>query len=113
MALFSSRSSEEWLADYERSHQHPINRRCHTFGIPLIGLSLLCVPGALFLSPLWWGVGVSFTFGWALQFVGHAFEGKPPEFFKDWRFLLVGARWWLWKARGGGAARQPRPGAPR
>jgi hypothetical protein len=27
--------------------------------------------------------------------VGHAYEKKPPEFFRDWRFLLVGARWWL------------------
>jgi len=22
---------------------------------------------------------------------GHAFEGKPPEFFHDWRFCLWGA----------------------
>jgi len=22
-------------------------------------------------------------------------RGKPPEFLKDWRFLLVGLRWWL------------------
>jgi hypothetical protein len=27
-------------------------------------------------------------------------EGKPPEFFSDWRFLLVGARWWVAKVRG-------------
>jgi uncharacterized membrane protein YGL010W len=38
--------------------------------------------------------------GWIFQFVGHAFEGKPPEFFSDWRFLLVGARWWAAKVRG-------------
>jgi uncharacterized membrane protein YGL010W len=108
MALFSSRSFEEWLTAYERSHQHPINRRCHTFGIPLIGISLLAVPGALLSPPLWWGVGVLFSVGWALQFIGHAFEGKPPEFFHDWRFLLVGVRWWLWNARGGGTRDQPR-----
>ena|SRR5215472_5776029 len=36
-----------------------------------------------------------FLFDWVFQFVGHAFEGRPPEFFKDWRFLLVGLRWWL------------------
>jgi hypothetical protein len=34
------------------------------------------------------------------QFVGHAFEGKPPEFFRDWRFLFVGLRWWVAKMRG-------------
>jgi hypothetical protein len=35
-----------------------------------------------------------------LQFIGHFVEGKPPEFFKDWRFLFVGLRWWLAKLRG-------------
>jgi uncharacterized membrane protein YGL010W len=38
--------------------------------------------------------------GWIFQFVGHAFEGKAPEFFSDWRFLLVGTRWWAAKIRG-------------
>jgi uncharacterized membrane protein YGL010W len=38
--------------------------------------------------------------GWICQFVGHAFEGKPPEFFKDPRFLLIGLRWWFAKLRG-------------
>jgi hypothetical protein len=33
------------------------------------------------------------------QFTGHTLEGKPPESFKDWRFLLVGIRWW-WKRSG-------------
>jgi hypothetical protein len=36
-----------------------------------------------------------------LQLIGHAYEGKPPEFVKDWRFLFVGVRWWLWKLRTG------------
>jgi hypothetical protein len=31
---------------------------------------------------------------------GHAFEGKPPEFLHDWRFLFVGLRWWVAKIRG-------------
>lgn len=26
--------------------------------------------------------------------------GKPPEFFHDWRFLLVGLRCWMAKVRG-------------
>jgi uncharacterized membrane protein YGL010W len=41
-----------------------------------------------------------FVVGWALQFAGHAIEGKPPEFLKDWRFLLVGTQWWAAKMRG-------------
>lgn len=35
--------------------------------------------------------------GWVFQFIGHAAEGKPPEFFRDWRFLFVGLRWWGWR----------------
>jgi uncharacterized membrane protein YGL010W len=99
MALMSDRSFEEWLAQYEASHQHPINRRCHTMGIPLVGVSLLLVVPALVLPPLGWVAGVSFVTGWALQLIGHAYERKPPEFLKDWRFLFVGARWWLRKMR--------------
>ena len=38
-----------------------------------------------------------FVVGWILQFIGHYFEGKPPEFMKDYRFLFVGTRWWLQK----------------
>jgi uncharacterized membrane protein YGL010W len=45
-------------------------------------------------------VAALFILGWIFQFVGHAFEGKPPEFFKDWRFLFVGLRWWFAKMAG-------------
>ena len=48
---------------------------------------------------LWTGMAL-FVIGCALQFLGHAIEGKPPEFLKDWRFLLVGSRWWAAKVRG-------------
>lgn len=113
MALFSTRSFEEWLAEYEGSHQHPLNRRCHTFGIPLIALSLLGIPGALFFPPLWWALAALFVAGWSLQFIGHAIEGKPPEFMRDWRFLLVGVRWWLWNARGGSSQRERPRATPR
>ena len=49
-----------------------------------------------------WQIALAmFVVGWALQFVGHAIEGKPPEFLKDWRFFFVGLRWWVAKMRGG------------
>jgi uncharacterized membrane protein YGL010W len=48
-----------------------------------------------------WQIALAmFVVGWALQFVGHAIEGKPPEFLKDWRFFFVGLRWWVAKMRG-------------
>lgn len=102
MALMSDRSIEDWVDQYELSHQHPVNRACHGVGIPLIAASVLGVVPALFVPGLWWGVGGAFGVGWVLQFVGHAFERKPPEFFKDWRFLFVGLRWWLRKVSGRG-----------
>jgi len=33
-------TSQEWVARYSRSHQHPVNRLCHTLGIPTIIISI-------------------------------------------------------------------------
>ena len=99
MALFSRRGWDEWIAEYGQSHRHPVNRACHTVGIPLIaGSVLIAVPAIVVpvLRPV--AVG-AFVAGWTFQFVGHVFERKPPEFLKDWRFLFVGLRWWLAKLR--------------
>jgi uncharacterized membrane protein YGL010W len=100
MALFSERGWDEWIAAYAKSHLHPVNRACHTVGIPLIALSFVTALAALAVPRLWLVAVVAFGAGWTLQFVGHAFEGKPPEFLKDWRFLFVGLRWWIAKLRG-------------
>jgi uncharacterized membrane protein YGL010W len=100
MALMSSRSWQEWLTQYAESHQHPANRLCHTIGIPLVVASLLAAVVAGFVPRLWPVPAALFVVGWIFQFVGHAYEGKPPEFTKDWRFLFVGLRWWLAKVRG-------------
>jgi uncharacterized membrane protein YGL010W len=98
--MLGGRSWESWISQYAESHQHPVNRACHTLGIPLIALSIPFAVVALFVSDLWvWPLGM-FVVGWAFQFIGHAFEGKPPEFFQDRRFLLVGLRWWVAKMRG-------------
>jgi uncharacterized membrane protein YGL010W len=100
MALFSSRSWDTWIAEYSLSHQHPKNRLCHTIGIPLIVASLPLFVAAAFISGLWKLPTTLFVIGWVFQFVGHAYERKPPEFMKDWRFLFVGVRWWVAKLRG-------------
>jgi uncharacterized membrane protein YGL010W len=99
MAL-GGKSWDEWIAEYSQSHQNKINQLTHTFGIPMIALSLLLVIPSFFIAGLWRVALALFVVGWILQFVGHYFEGKPPEFFKDWRFLFVGLRWWLAKLRG-------------
>jgi uncharacterized membrane protein YGL010W len=113
--MLAGRPWSDWIARYSESHRHPVNRVCHTIGIPLIAASLplfvlawfvrgpVCAPrcsGALAQLRFWHIPLAMFVVGWAFQFVGHAFEGKPPEFVHDWRFLFVGLRWWFAKVRG-------------
>ena len=98
--MATNRTSDEWVAQYATSHQHPVNRLCHTLGIPMIVVSLAMFAVSMAVAGLSkWALGL-FVLGWVFQFVGHAFEGKPPEFFHDWRFLFVGLRWWVAKMRG-------------
>ncbi|HKQ74727.1 MAG TPA: Mpo1-like protein [Blastocatellia bacterium] len=98
--MFAGKTWDEWITQYAKSHQHPVNRFCHTVGIPLIAVSLPLFVGAIFAQGLWPVPVTMFVIGWILQFVGHWFEGKPPEFFSDWRFLFVGLRWWFAKMAG-------------
>ena len=98
--MFGGQTSEQWIAKYARSHQHPVNRVCHTYGIPTILISLAMFPAGFIFHRLWWLAFGLFVLGWLLQFVGHAFEGKPPEFLHDWRFQFVGVRWWWAKMNG-------------
>ncbi len=98
--MFAGKSWDEWIAQYAQSHQHPINRFCHTVGIPLIAASIPLFVAAFFVRGLWLAPVLMFVVGWVLQFIGHWFEGKPPEFFRDWRFLFVGLRWWMAKMSG-------------
>jgi len=98
--MLSGKTWDEWIAQYAKSHQHPANRVCHTVGIPMIAVSIPLFAAALFAEGLWPVPVAMFVVGWALQFVGHWFEGKPPEFFSDWRFLFVGLRWWIAKMTG-------------
>jgi len=98
--MFGRRTSEQWIAQYATSHQHPVNRACHTLGIPTILFSVVPFVAGIFFHRLWLYAAILFLLGWILQFVGHAFEGKEPEFLHDWRFLFVGVRWWWAKIRG-------------
>jgi uncharacterized membrane protein YGL010W len=82
--------------------QPPASRKSclHTLGIPLILASVAILAASFFVHHLWpYALGL-FVLGWTFQFIGHAFEGKPPEFLHDWRFLFVGVRWWWAKING-------------
>lgn len=98
--MLGGKSWEVWIGQYAESHQHPVNRVCHTVGIPMIALSLPLFLLGFVVSGMWKVAIAMFVLGWVFQFVGHWFEGKPPEFLKDWRFLFVGLRWWAAKMRG-------------
>ncbi len=98
--LGSDRTMDEWISQYAQSHQHPTNRLCHTIGIPMIAASVPLFLASPFVPGLWKLPTALFVVGWVFQFIGHYYEGKPPEFFKDWRFLFVGLRWWFAKVRG-------------
>ena len=98
--MLGGQTNEQWVAQYASSHQHPVNRACHSVGIPLIVMSLVVFVASIFFHPLWRYAAGLFVAGWVLQFIGHAFEHKQPEFFHDWRFLLVGVRWWWAKMQG-------------
>jgi uncharacterized membrane protein YGL010W len=100
---------ETWsglMASYDADHQNPINRACHTVGIPLIAGSIP-VGATIVGLPLAAGM---FTVGWTFQFVGHYFEGKKPSFVDDRRQLVVGLLWWLRKV-GVNVVAEARPSA--
>lgn len=80
--------SESFVDTYKAKHRHPVNKVCHTIGIPMIVVSL-----PLFFFNWRWALGV-FVLGWIFQFVGHAVEGNHPAFFKSPIYLFVGP-WWL------------------
>jgi uncharacterized membrane protein YGL010W len=98
--MLAGRSWESWISHYAQSHQHPVNRRLHMIGIPLIAASLPLFVLSAFVARLRRTALSMFAIGWIFQFAGHAVEGKPPEFLRDWRFLFVGLRWWVAKVRG-------------
>ena len=43
--LLGQRPMSDWIRQYAESHQHPVNRWCHTLGIPMIVVSLVVAAG--------------------------------------------------------------------
>ncbi len=66
-----------FINTYKSQHRHPLNRLCHSFGIPMITISW-----PLFFFKWRWALAL-FVIGWMLQFVGHAIEGNRPAFFQS------------------------------
>ena len=72
-----------------------MTRGALALGIAVSLMNLLLVLAAMPLGQqetvpwLAWSLG-AFVLGWAIQFVGHYYEGKKPAFVNDLRGLLVG-----------------------
>lgn len=97
----------DFLENYRKTHTHPINKALHTVGIPMIVISIIWfIIDALAYdwAYLYWTIGL-FVLGWVLQFIGHWYEGKPPAFFSNPIYLIIGPFWWVLKVLGF----QPKP----
>ena len=94
---FQGSLRERWreaTAFYESTHQNQTNRVLHIVGIPLI----VGGTAGLLLLPSWtppWGAALgAFTFGWALNLLGHKyFEKNAPAFEEDPLSFLAGPVW--------------------
>src|SRR5437879_13827065 len=100
--MMGNRTNEQWIAQYASSHTNPVNRFCHTVGIPMIAVSLPLFVAAFFVPRVWIVPVGLVLLGWMFLFIGHYFEGERPEFLCDYRFLFVGVRWWVAEMRGRG-----------
>jgi hypothetical protein len=70
------------------------------FGIPAVVLAIVLWLAAPFVPGAWLWALILTLIGIALQLIGHRFEGKPPSASSDWRFLIIGLRWWINFIRG-------------
>jgi uncharacterized membrane protein YGL010W len=91
------------ITNYKSKHQHPLNRRSHSIGIPLIVVAL-----PVFFFNWRWALTM-FVVGWILQFVGHAIEGNQPAFFKNPVYLLIGPLWLLRRVGAAIGVTKPHP----
>ena len=98
--MLGGRSRNELMAEYVADHQNPTNKRMHMFGIPAVVLAIVLWLAAPFVSGAWLWALILTLIGIALQLIGHRFEGKPPSASSDWRFLIIGLRWWINFIRG-------------
>lgn len=94
---FDGDLKERWeraIRFYDETHRDPINRKLHIVGIPII---LGGTAGLLLFRPYrpaWFLSASAFTFGWALNFIGHGlFEKNAPAFADDPLSFLAGPVW--------------------
>ena len=60
--MLGNRPMSDWVAQYATSHQHPVNRLCHTFGIPLIVIAILMALAGFAWPSLWIPAAIWYLF---------------------------------------------------
>lgn len=94
---FTGTGEERWrraIAFYEATHQDQVNRALHIVGIPMILGGTVGLFAFRPFRPLWFASASSFTAGWVLNFIGHAwFERKAPAFADDPLSFIAGPVW--------------------
>lgn len=107
---FTGSLEERWQIAtefYEATHQDPVNRVLHVVGIPLIAGGAAGMLLSRPFRPVWLASAGAFTFGWGLNFVGHAvFERKAPAFAEDPLSFFAGPVW-DWKQLRSRGLRRP------
>jgi len=93
---------QTYLQKYQQTHTNQTNKALHSFGIPMIVVSIISIPViGIWFEWKYWPISLGlFVVGWILQFIGHFFEGKQPAFFENPIYLVVGIVWWFKKIFG-------------
>jgi hypothetical protein len=90
----------ESIKFYDATHQNAMNRKLHRIGIPMIVAGAAGLLLSRPLRPMWGAAAMSFTAGWALNFVGHAIEKSKPAFADDPLSFIAGPVWDWQQVRG-------------
>lgn len=94
---FKGGMAERWQAAtdfYEQTHAHPMNRKLHMAGIPLIVGGTVGLLAAPRYTPPWFLAAGSFAGGWVLNFIGHGYyEKNAPAFADDPLSFIAGPAW--------------------
>lgn len=53
------KTARQWLAEYSATHQHPVNKKIHTFCVPAIAFSVLGLAWHLQIPGFWWANAAS------------------------------------------------------
>jgi len=112
---FQGGMKERWAAAsdfYAQTHAHPMNRKLHMIGIPLIVGGTVGLLAAPRYTPPWFAAAGSFAGGWVFNFIGHGvYEKNAPAFADDPLSFIAGPVWDVQQVALSLSGRVPKPAA--